>query len=96
MRRPSAEGSGLLEGSSAALTGLGALTFAFFPLAIPIVALTAVALIPFLVAGLAIGLAAAVVTAPVLLGRWLHRRIHGRAFPGRTQGRLQRPSPVGA
>ena len=65
---------GFLEGVSAVLTGGGVLMFALFPLAIPLIALTAVALIPFLVVGLAL---AAVATPPVLLVRWLRRRAGG-------------------
>jgi hypothetical protein len=93
MRSPDPGGSGLVEGGSAVLTGLGALTYAFFPLAMPIVALTVVALIPFLVAGLAIGLAAAIVASPVLLALWLRGRIRGRAAGQRAEGE-RRPSGV--
>jgi membrane protein implicated in regulation of membrane protease activity len=96
MRRPTADGSGLVEGSSAALTGLGALTFAFFPLAIPLVALTAVALIPLVAIALAAGLVAAVAAAPLLLVRSVRGRLRRRAPRRRAEGELRRPSPVGA
>ena len=84
---------GHVEGTSAALSGLGALTYAFFPLAIPIVALTAVALAPFIVIGLALGVVAG---PPVLLARWLRGRKLGQATRKRDQRELRRPSPIGA
>jgi membrane protein implicated in regulation of membrane protease activity len=65
---------GIVEGTSAALAGGGAITFAFFPLAIPIVALTALAAAPLLLPLLAAGLIAAIVGAPVLLVRRLRQR----------------------
>ena len=62
---------GVLEGISAVLTGGGVLSFALFPLAIPLIALTAVALLPLLVVGLALAILAA---PPLLAVRWLRRR----------------------
>lgn len=75
--------------SSAALTdelsawsvGLGILTMALAPLAIPILVLTAVAAIVLLAPVLAVGLLAAVVALPVLLVRSVARRAR------RAQGR---------
>ena len=96
MRAFGTRASGLVEGGSAALTGVGALTFAFFPLAIPIVALTAIALIPFLVVALAVGLAAAVVAGPLLLARWLRERARRRASTKRGESDRRRLSAVGA
>jgi hypothetical protein len=79
---------GPVEGTSAALTGIGALAFAFFPLAIPITALTVVALIPFLAVGLVLG----VVAAPfVLVARWLR----GRSIVVASRRRF-RTAPEGA
>jgi hypothetical protein len=63
MRTSAVDASSLVEGGSVALVGLGALMLALFPLAIPLIALTTVALIPFLVVALAIGLAAAAFAA---------------------------------
>jgi hypothetical protein len=96
MRPHGSQASSFVEGTAAALTGLAALTLAFFPLVIPFVALAVVAVIPLLVVALAIGLAAAVVAAPLLLGRWLWRRSRGRLSRERTEGELRPPSPVGA
>jgi hypothetical protein len=59
--------------------GLGILTAALAPLAIPILVLTAVAAIPLVIPVVAIALVAAVVAVPVLLlrglGRWLSARV---------------------
>ncbi len=58
------------------------LTFALFPLAIPLIALTVVALLPFLVVGIALAILAA---PPLLAARWLRRRAGGdRAGSRRT------------
>jgi membrane protein implicated in regulation of membrane protease activity len=88
--------SEMVEGSSAALTGIGALTFAFFPLAIPIVLLTAVALIPLAAVALAGGLVAAVVAAPLLLARWMRGRLRRRALRERPERERRTSSPIGA
>jgi hypothetical protein len=63
--RSANESIGVVEGESAASAGAGMVTLAVCPLAIPLIALTAVALIPFFVAGLAIGLVIAVLVAPL-------------------------------
>jgi Flp pilus assembly protein TadB len=54
--------------------GLGVVGVALFPLAIPFLLLTAVALLPLLVPVLALGLIAGVVALPVMLVRRLARR----------------------
>jgi hypothetical protein len=68
--------------------GLGTITFALFPLALPILALTAVALLPLLIPVLAVGLLVAIVALPVRLLRGglrrLHRRRGGPIEPART------------
>jgi hypothetical protein len=61
--------------------GGGIVTIALFPLALPILALTAVAVIPFLLVPLAAGLVAAVVAAPILLVRSLRRSLKRRRRP---------------
>ena len=60
--------------------GLGTITLALFPLAIPIVLLTVVAVLPLVVIGLVGGLLAAVLALPVLL--WRRIRRPGRPAPG--------------
>ena len=61
----------VVSGASVALVGLGIVTFALFPLALPILILTAAATIPLLLPVVAIGLVLAVVAAPILLVRRL-------------------------
>jgi hypothetical protein len=67
------------------LVGGGIITMALFPLAIPLLALTAVAVIPLLVIPLVGGLVAALVAVPVLLVRGLARRVL-RAFRALRKG----------
>ena len=62
--------SGLFDEFGAMAVALGILTFALFPLAVPMILLTVV---PLAVAGLALGLVAGVAAAPVLLARRLLR-----------------------
>jgi hypothetical protein len=71
----------LLDGTFAFATGVGIVTMALFPLAIPAAALTAVALVPLLLISLAAGL----VVAPFLLLRRLFRRTD---IPVPVQGEL--------
>jgi hypothetical protein len=59
--------------------GLGILTFALFPLALPILALTAVALVPLLIPVLVLGLLAAIVALPIRVIRRLAKRPPRRA-----------------
>jgi hypothetical protein len=54
--------------------GGGIVTMVLFPLALPILALTAVALLPLLVPVLAVGILAGVVYLPVTLARRIRRR----------------------
>ena len=64
----------LTEGASAALVGGGIITMALFPLALPMIALLAVAAIPLLLVAIAVALLAAAIAAPFLLLRALGRR----------------------
>jgi hypothetical protein len=61
--------------------GLGTLTFALFPLALPILALTAVAIVPLLVPVLVLGLLAAIVALPIRAIRRMLKRPARRATP---------------
>lgn len=54
--------------------GLGIITFALFPLSLPILILTAVAVLPLLLPALAVGLLIGVVAVPILAVRSLRRR----------------------
>jgi hypothetical protein len=74
----------LVDGTLGLAAGLGILTMALFPLAIPLLALTAAALIPLLLISLAAGL----IAAPFLLLRRLFRQ----ALLVRREGRWQTPS----
>jgi hypothetical protein len=62
--------------------GLGVVTVALFPLSIPFLLLTAVALLPLLVPVLALGLIGGIVGLPVLLVRRLVRRRSPQARHG--------------
>jgi hypothetical protein len=73
---------------SAWAVGGGVLTAALFPLAIPILALTAVAALPLVAVALVAGLAAALLMLPVLAVRGLIRRVSAArraASPARQQ-----------
>jgi hypothetical protein len=61
----------LTEEISAWAVGGGIVTMALFPLALPIILLTAAAAIPFLLVPIAFGLVIAVLAAPILLLRRL-------------------------
>jgi hypothetical protein len=67
---PTPSTADLVDGSLAVAAGSGIVTVALFPLAVPMLALTAVALIPLLLIPLAGGL----IAAPFLLLRWLFRQ----------------------
>jgi hypothetical protein len=71
----------LISGASVALVGAGALTFALFPLAVPLLILTGVALVPFLIPVVAIGILAAAIVLPIRVARSLRSR---RARPPRV------------
>ena len=68
----------VVSGTSVGLVGIGIVTIALFPLALPILILTAVSLIPFLVPVLALGIVGAAIAVPVMLvrrlARWTARR----------------------
>jgi hypothetical protein len=59
----------LAEEASAWAAGAGIVTMALFPLALPVILLTAIAAIPLLLVAVAVGLVVAVVAAPILLLR---------------------------
>jgi hypothetical protein len=65
-------------GFFAATTGLGIVTFALFPLALPILILTAASLIPLLAIGLVVAVPVGVIAVVVLLVRAILRRATGR------------------
>ena len=67
--------------------GLGILTLSLFALSLPILLLTAVALLPLVLPLLAIGLVVAVVAVPILLVRRLVRRIRRRPGLITSEGR---------
>jgi hypothetical protein len=75
VRRPAAmPTTGELADEMATMfAGVAILTFALFPLAVPMIALTIIALVLLLVVGLAAGLMVAVFAAPVLMVRRLRR-----------------------
>jgi len=65
----------VFSGALGVLTAGGVLTFALFPLILPIVVLTVAAVLPLAAIGLVIGLLAALVVAPVkLIARIRNRR----------------------
>jgi hypothetical protein len=66
---------------------------ALFPLALPIIALTAIAAIPFVLVALAAGLVTATVAVPIRLLRRLGRQFT-RPGPERISGRPARGRPV--
>ena len=71
---PTPSTSDLVDGTLTVAAGVGIVTTSFFPLAIPMLALTAVALLPLLIPLLLIALAGGLVAAPFLLLRRLLRR----------------------
>jgi hypothetical protein len=82
----------LAEEASAWAVGGGIITMALFPLALPILLLTAAAVIPLLLLGLAVALVVGVVAGPLLLLRRLRRTsrfsaARGMAEPGRQGGK---------
>jgi hypothetical protein len=62
--------------------GLGIITFALFPLALPFLILTAVAVLPLLLPALAVGLLIGVAAVPILAVRSLGRAIRARRSKG--------------
>jgi hypothetical protein len=65
-------------GVAAALTGIGIVTFALFPLSIPILILTAASLVPLLAVGIVVAIPVALIAAVVLAIRAIRRRATGR------------------
>jgi hypothetical protein len=64
----------ILDEASKWGVGLGVITFALFPLALPFVILTAVAVLPLVLPALAAGVLIAVVALPIVMVRRLGRR----------------------
>jgi hypothetical protein len=89
-RRPPA--SDVAHEVSVLAVGGGIIVTALFPLAIPILALTAVAMLPLLLPVVAVGLAVALLALPVLAvrgaGRWTRRAL------GRTTATDQARTPA--
>ena len=71
---PTPSTSDLVDGTLTVAAGVGIVTTSFLPLAIPMLALTAVALLPLLIPLLLIGLVGGLIAAPFLLLRRLLRR----------------------
>ena len=69
----------MLSETTGWIVGLGIVTMALFPFALPGIALTIVAVIPLLLIGLAAALVAAIIALPILLVRSLGRRAAGAA-----------------
>ena len=85
----------VIEGASRVLVGGGVVTLALFPLALPLIVLTVVAAVPFVVLGLGLALVAAILATPVLLVRRALRRVPKRAVARATapeRDRLQVPA----
>ena len=70
--------SDVTEEVTAWAVGGGILTVALFPLALPILLLTAAFVVPFVFAGIAIGLVSLVAAAPILLLRRARSRRRDR------------------
>jgi hypothetical protein len=90
------ERNGLAEttsGIAAALSGLGALTFALAPLALPILILTVAALVPLLVVGAVVAIPIALIAGVVAVVRAIGRR--GRRSAARPADR-RRPAGLRA
>ena len=73
--------------------GGGMITLALFPLALPIIALTAIAALPLLLIAAAAGLLAAAVAVPILLVRNMVRRRAQQ--PATRSSMVSPPSPSG-
>jgi hypothetical protein len=79
-------GSEWFSGTAAAATGMGILTMALFPFAIPIVLLTIAATLPFVLPLIVVAAVAAILTGAWLgiraAGRGIRRLVRGRRRPG--------------
>jgi uncharacterized membrane protein YbhN (UPF0104 family) len=74
--------------------GGGIITFALFPLALPIIALTAVALIPLAIPLVLLALVGGLAAVPILAWRRLRRR-SGRESRARRRGPERSAFPTG-
>lgn len=74
--------------------GGGIIVMVLFPLALPIIALTAFAALPLLAPVLAVGVLIGLIAAPITLGRRLGRALRRRR--GRGRSALGQQVPVGA
>ena len=73
-------------GVVAALTGIGIVTFALFPLSLPILILTAASLVPLLAVGAVVAVPVVAIGAVVLAIRAIVRRVgRGRDSVGRDE-----------
>jgi hypothetical protein len=91
------ERNGTLEttsGIAAALTGLGALTFALAPLALPILILTLASLVPLLAVGLVVAIPVALIAGVVAAIRAIGRRGRPSAAGPTDRRRPLRPPVV--
>ena len=70
---PTPSTADLVDGTLTVAAGVGIITTSFLPLAIPMLALTAIALIPLLIPLLLIAIAGGLIAAPFLLLRRLFR-----------------------
>jgi hypothetical protein len=73
------------SGIAAALTWIGILTFALFPLAIPLLILTAVFTAPLALLGVLAVVPVGIVAGLVLAGRRIARRLRGRTYRPRAR-----------
>jgi hypothetical protein len=82
-------------GILAALTGLGVVIFALFPLSIPILILTVAALVPLLALGAVVAIPVALIAVALLAVRAIRRRAGGgRDSVGRDERRGRAASAV--
>jgi hypothetical protein len=73
-------------------TGGGIISMALFPFAIPLLVLTAIAVVPLVLVALVGGLVAAVLALPVLAGRALVRKLRARSAVSLQSGRPVAPA----
>ncbi len=83
----------LLDELSDWAVGGGIVAMALFPFAVPLVALTAVALLPLLAMSIAVGILVAVVMAPIVAVRSALRALRAKDSPA-TAPRSGRRHPV--
>jgi hypothetical protein len=80
----------VLEEMATLLAGVRIITLAIFPLALPMIALTAVVAIPLALVGLVAALLAAVLAAPIVLVRRL-RELGGGSIHGLPRAAPEEP-----